>query len=65
MFRNEFDAQLVQALGQGLDSFETDPGVVGWEDRDLFGDCAFQGVDALNETVDGSLNLGLGDLVQS
>jgi len=55
---------LVQALGQGLDSFETDPGIMGWEDPDLFGDCAFQGMDALNETVDGSLNLGLGDLVQ-
>lgn len=38
---------------------------MGWEDCDLFGDCAFQGVDALDETVDGSLDLGFGDLVQS
>jgi len=57
--------QLVQVLRQGLDSFETDPGIMDWEDCDLFGDCAFQGMDALNETVDGSLNLSLGDLVQS
>lgn len=65
MFRDELDAQLVQTLGHRLDSLETDSSVVSWEDCDLFGDSALQGMNTLDKAVDGGLDLGLGDLVQS
>lgn len=41
---------------------ETDPGVEGRQDSNVFGDSLLEELDSLDEVVDGCLDLGLGDV---